>query len=1065
MSQDWTDPEVVGRNKESPRPSFYHYPDRARAFDREANPWTMSLDGEWDFSLYDAPTAVPESFPDPDFDAAAFDRIDVPRFWDLEGYGGPQYTNVVYPFPVDPPNVPTKNPTGAYRRTVEVPDSWSDRRVVLRFGGVDAAFHVWVNGEQIGYSQGSRLPAAFDVTDAIEPGTNTIAVRVLKWADASYIEDQDMWWTSGIFRSVTLSATPDVHAADVDVRTELQEDPAATLRAAVDVANAGDDSEAVTVTAELIDDGGDATAVSSATATGDGDGSSAQVDGSVVATLEESTTVGPDGVATVDLETVIEAAERWSAETPYCYTLLVTLTDEDGSTLAGVPQTVGFRDVAIEDGCLTVNGETVTIRGVNRHDFDPDRGRAVSVETMRRDVELMKRHNINAVRTSHYPNDARFYELCDRYGLYVLDEADLEVHGMEGQDRAPHPSHDPDWEDAYVDRMERMVERDKNHPSVVVWSLGNESDFGRNHEAMAAAARDLDDSRPIHYEPDEELAVSDIVGPMYPSIGRVEELLAEHPDAPVILCEYVHAMGNGPGGVADYWETFRSHDRLQGGFVWEWIDHGLRTTTSDGQPYFGYGGDFGDEPNDGNFVCDGLVFPDREPSPGLRELKAVVAPVAFEAVDAGAGVVAVQNRYDFRSTDHLEFSWTLRVDSEEVDNGTLDVPTVAAGERTTVTVPFDAPDADGREYRLELVAAISGETRWADAGHEIAVDDVAVPVESVESGQTARSTPEPSTLAVHGDGRNIVVEGTDFELTFDTLDGSIDSMTYDGRTLLDAGPELGLWRAPTDNDRGLPEERTFLTDLPDVIEENDGEFPVESPWHVSFAEFWREYGLDALEFRVDAVEHAQIDGGVRIDVDGRLAPPMYDHGFAVEQTYAIDPAGRITIETELRPEGDFSTLPTLPRIGYELSTPGDLERVEWYGRGPGECYQDTNAATTVGRYERAVPDLDTPYIRPQANGNRTDVRWVSVTDDDGVGFRASGEGLTDFSAHDYTTADVEAASHTYELDRRDENTITLDHAHCGVGSGSCGPWTLPEYRVPVQEYDFSIELEPISENT
>ncbi|WP_136689808.1 glycoside hydrolase family 2 TIM barrel-domain containing protein [Halorhabdus amylolytica] len=1030
MGDPWSTPTVVGQNRESARTNAVHYPDRtsARTRDREASPWFKLLNGEWKFELFERPGAVPESFHDPAFDREEWDQIEVPLNWEMDGYGTPQYTNVVYPFPIDPPEIPTDNPTGAYVRTVDVPESWDGRRTVLRFDGVDSAFTVWVNGERVGYSQGSRIPAEFDVTDELSTGENTVAVRVLKWSDGSYIEDQDMWWLSGIFRDVSLYCTPGAHVSDVDVRTALDDEYRdGSLTADVDVANEGRTQTSVEVEVELIDDG------------------------ETVLTVEKGATIESGRERTLRLESDVENPAKWTAETPNRYTLLVTVRDSK-EVIEVVPQTIGFREVEIQDGQLLVNGEPITIRGVNRHDFHPDRGRAVPLETMRRDVELMKRHNVNAVRTAHYPNDPRFYDLCDEYGLYVIDEADLECHGLEYAETTPHLSDDPDWEDAYVDRMVRMVERDKNHPSVVIWSLGNESDFGSNHVAMAEAARDIDPTRPIHYEPDFEQEVSDIVGPMYPSIEQVEQLLEEYPETPVILCEYAHAMGNGPGGLADYWETFRDNERTQGGFVWEWIDHGLRTTTAEGTEYFGYGGDFGDDPNDGNFVCDGLVFPDREPSPGLEEYKAVIAPVAFEAGD-NTGEVVVENRYDFRSLEHLRASWSLLADGNVVDSGRLELPEVPAGAQRTVEVPLEMP-ADDREYRLHVSVSLAGSTSWADGGHVIAEADIELAgTDRAKTGQPVSDAP----VALDESNGKLRLTGPDFELDFEETAGVIDSMTYRGREVITSGPRVNLWRAPIDNDRGLPMDRRHLTGSDAADDVLPGEY-----WEVSFEDFWREYALDDLRLRVDDVEAGVTDGIGSIDVTGRLAPPMYDHGFALEQSYTVDGAGSITVETVLSPEGDFSQLPTLPRVGLVVEHPGDLDQVTWYGRGPGESYVDSKDATAVGRYERDLEDLHTAYVRPQHNGNRTDVRWVALTDGRGVGLRASGPGLNDFSAHDYSIEDLEAAAHTYDLPSRETNTLTLDHEHCGVGSGSCGPWTRPEYRVPVEEYAFTVELRPFS---
>jgi beta-galactosidase/evolved beta-galactosidase subunit alpha len=1062
MTKDWEDPQTVGRNREPSHASVLPYPDRrsALAGEREDSPWFRLLNGEWRFHLAETPGDAPEAFSDPDFDDGDWDRIEVPRSWQTvegRGYDRPQYTNVVYPFPLDPPRVPTENPTGSYRRTFHVPEDWDGRSITLRFEGVDSAFYAWVNGERVGYSQGSRLPAEFDVAEHVEPGENTLAVRVFKWSDASYIEDQDMWWLSGLFRDVSIYATPRVHAADLDVRTDLDDDYRdARLSAEVDLRNRGDADAAREVELDLLDDDGR----------------------SVLADPVTAEATVPAGESTeVTLAADVQDPAKWSAEEPNLYTLALTVRDESGAVSEVIPETVGFRSVEIDEGRLLVNGEAVTIRGVNRHDHHPDYGRAVPHETMRRDVELMKRHNVNAVRTAHYPNDPRFYDLCDRYGLYVLDETDLEAHGMEFAEHVDHPSDDPEWEDAYVDRMVRMVERDKNHPSVIIWSLGNESDFGRNHVAMAEAAREIDPTRPIHYEPDVEQEVSDIVGPMYPSVERTAELVEEHPDHPVILCEYAHAMGNGPGGLTEYWETFRAHERTQGGFVWEWIDQAFRRETDEGEEWFAYGGDFGDEPNDGNFIADGLVFPDREPSPGLTEYKAVIAPVAVEPADLGDGRIEVENRYDFRALDHLRASWRLRADGEVARGGALDLPEVGPGERASVAVPIEASDLDGdAEYLLDVTFSRSGATAWAPEGHEVATAQFELPVDAdpgtggvaASAGTDAIDAPAATAppIEVESTDAGISVSGPEFALLFDETAGAVDSYSYRGRDLLASGPKLNLWRAPTDNDVAMTGGRTFYRGLQDRIDENDGEVPMDNPFFVGFERLWREFGLDSLQFRADEVDHEVVDRGtVRIDVAGRLAPPIYDTGFDVEQTYTVTGTGAVDVDTLIDPDGDLSALPSLPRVGLELRLPGDLDRTTWYGRGPGESYRDSEQANPLGRYAADVEELHTPYVRPQENGNRTDVRWVAFTNGRGVGLRASGDGLRDFGAHRYTIDDLEAADHDHELPRRDEITVTLDRAHCGLGSGSCGPATLEQYRVdPTDAHEFSVELRPFSED-
>ena len=641
----------------------------ARAFLRSDAP-AIALDGDWAFRLSPRATA-PADFADPGFDDAGWDRLPVPSHWQLHGYGAPAYTNVAYPFPVDPPHVPDENPTGDYRVRFRVPADWAGTDAVLRFEGADSCLRAWLNGTELGVSMGSRLPAEFDVGPLLRPGEeNVLAVRVHQWSAGSYLEDQDMWWLSGIFRGVTLLARPAGAIDDVFV-------------------HAGYDHE-----------------------TGAG---TLRVDTDVPARI----TVPELGIDVAAGEQVrVDAVEPWSAEVPRLYDAAVAAGGER------VALRIGFRTVVVEDGLLKVNGRRVLLRGVNRHEFDPDHGRVVSEELMRRDVLLMKAHNVNAVRTAHYPPHPRFLELCDELGLYVIDECDLETHGFFVLGWRRNPSDDPRWEAAYVDRMRRTVERDKNHASVILWSLGNESGSGRNLSAMAAWAHERDPSRPLHYEHDWSCRDVDVYSRMYAdhaevdAIGRREEELLDDPyldgrrrhELPFILCEYAHAMGNGPGGLSEYQELFERHPRCQGGFVWEWIDHGLRQRTPDGGERFAYGGDFGEPLHDGNFVADGLLFPDRTPSPGLLEFKKVIEPVRIEG---DAGRLRVTNLHDFRDLSHLAFEWVLEAEGEPVAQGTLDVGPVPAGE----TAELELAGAAGRRPRgLAHGARRAGRRRAVGAG-------------------------------------------------------------------------------------------------------------------------------------------------------------------------------------------------------------------------------------------------------------------------------------------------------------------------------------------------------------
>ncbi len=734
---------------------------------------TLDLSGRWRFRL--SPRADGDaSFAAADFDDSAWTMLPVPSHWQLHGHGAPAYTNIAYPFPVDPPHVPTENPTGDHRLVFRLPQDWTAARTVLRFEGVDSCFRVWLNGRELGSSTGSRLPVEFDATEALRPsGDNVLAVRVHQWSAASYLEDQDMWWLSGIFREVVLLARPADAIEDYFVHADYDHD---------------------TGTGRL------------------------RVDTDVPARL----TVPELKVDIAAGETVrVEAVEPWSAESPRLYDGLLASRGER------VPLRIGFRTVRIEDGVLTVNGRRVLFRGVNRHEFHPDVGRALAVDVMLQDVLLMKQHNVNAVRTSHYPPHPRFLELCDEHGLYVIDECDLETHGFAQVGWRGNPADDPRWQDALVNRMRRTVERDKNRLSVVLWSLGNESGTGCNLAAMATWTRRRDPSRPLHYEGDWSCADVDVYSRMYAPhaevdrIGRREEepladpaLDARRRRMPFILCEYAHAMGNGPGGLWEYQELFEHHPRCQGGFVWEWIDHGLRKRAEDGRDFFAYGGDFAEPLHDGNFVADGLLFPDRTPSPGLLEYKKVIEPVRIAAHPDGG--IHITNLHDFRDLSHLTFVWSLETEGLPVDSGTFEVPPLTPGTSVTLPVP-SLPDTH-QESWLTVRALLAADEPWAPAGHEVAWGQLAVtPTTAPTRGRQAVGLPAPPG------GRIDLGPGV-----FDASDGRLLRI---GAVEVD-GPRLDVWRAPTDNDR--------------------------APHGEAVEPLWRQVGLHRVQHRVDDIV---IDGG------------------------------------------------------------------------------------------------------------------------------------------------------------------------------------------------------------
>ncbi|CAG7635695.1 glycoside hydrolase family 2 TIM barrel-domain containing protein [Paenibacillus allorhizosphaerae] len=1030
IQNDWEQPELLHRNRLPSRAYSIPHPAEASAltYERGRSSAFRLLNGQWQFYYAASPLHVPERFYAPDYDPSGWDELAVPSHWQLNGYGKPHYANVVYPFPIDPPHVPTENPTGCYRRTFQVPESWSGTRIILHFEGVDSAFHVWVNGKELGYSKGSRNPSQFDVTDYVQPGENLLAVQVYQWSDGSYMEDQDMWYLSGIFRDVYITSIPELNLYDYFVRTELDEQYRdAVLKVRTVLWNARTEAAKGRLELELTDRFG--RKVEHAALAGD-------------------IAVPAGSREPYEWEFPVANPDKWTAESPNLYHLVIRLYDEQGSLLQVHAQRVGFRKVELAGGNLLVNGVPIMFKGVNRHDHHPDFGRAVPLSTMVEDIVLMKRHNINAVRTSHYPNDPRFYDLCDQYGLYVIDEADLECHGFKHTDNVNWISDSPEWRSAYLDRMERMVERDKNHPSIVLWSLGNESFYGSNHAAMYEWTKAFDPTRLVHYESDREAASADVFSTMYSSVEKMEELgKRDDLGKPHILCEYAHAMGNGPGGLKEYWDTFYRYKRLQGGFVWEWIDHGLRTQTEDGREYFAYGGDFGDHPNDSNFVIDGLIFPDRTPSPGLLELKKVIEPVVAGAVDLATGKLQITNRYDFSDLSHLQFVWNVTADGRVIQSGTVPAPIIPAGESGALSIPFVQPSrlAPNTDYWLNVGCLLAEDTDWASAGHEIAWSQFLLPWESSSSPSAGDRTGTP--LTIKESSLHLYVSGADFEVVFDRAYGRITSWTFAGQPVIEEGqgPRLDLWRAPTDNDnRALGDWRHS------IHPENRATV------------IWKQSGLHWLQHRLKRLSWESAADGLSATVvcEVRIAPPLLSWGIDATYTYTIHASGDVAVNIEGVPQGKYPN--TLPRIGLQLDMPERYGRVQWYGRGPGESYPDTKLAGRYGVYSAAVRELFTNYVFPQENGNRTDVRWVALTDERGSGLLAVSELEINFKALRFLPEDLENAKHTYDLKERSSVTVHLDFAMNGIGSASCGPGVLPHYLLKTEPFRYAIRLRPFS---
>ncbi len=1033
---DYANPAMLHRRRLPPRADFALFPDARSA--RRMNPASSSrrrsLDGDWRFCYCDSPAAVPANFQAPAFNDRAWRAMPVPGAWQMHGIDQPQYTNSRYPFPLDPPHLPDRNPVGLYRRHFELPAEWRTRRTCLNFEGVNSAFEVWVNGRDVGYSQGSRMPAEFDITAALQPGENTLAVRVYKWSAASYLEDQDMWRWSGIIRGVSLLSRPALQLADVCVQTVFKKSCRdASLRLALRLRREPAPPSAlgpktpVRLRAWLLDAGG-----------------------GEVWRLDTTAPAPPPGAgAWRRWSAPISKPQPWTAETPNLYRLICELSDVHGAPLEAVRISVGFRDVRIAAGQLLINGAPVKLLGVNRHEFHPDRGPAVTREDMLRDVLLMKQHNINTVRTSHYPNDPYWYELCDRFGLYVIDEADLETHGF-GYQPPDIPPCWPAWRRAFVDRAARMVERDKNHPSVIIWSLGNEAGYGPNHDAMAAWIRRRDRTRPIHYERAGAAPVVDIASVMYPELERLRQEARRADPRPFLLCEYAHAMGNGPGGLREYLQLFRRHKRLLGGCVWEWCDHGVRIRAGRRRTGFAFGGDFGDTPNDGNFCLDGLVDPDRRPHPGLLELKQVYAPVAIAAADLRAGAVWIRNLRHAADLSDLCCHWKVWRPSGRQFSGKTAPLAARPGRRQLLRLPLRIPAGlPGEDCWLNLSLRLHAPAPWAPAGHEIAAAQFALPWTAKPARAVPRAPRAPAIKLNRTPGA-LRAQGQNFQMEFDLQTGRLRRWVAGGRDLLLDGPQICLWRAPTDNDGGLVRS---VQRWPEWRQ-------VERPRKIAVE--WRQAGYDRLEPRCAALTLRTTGAGAAIlEAVLMLAAPSVRPVFRCGMRYVMEPGGGLTVQARLRPLR--ADLPDLPRFGMEMILPPEFNQAAWYGRGPHENYSDRRESALVGMYAALVDDLFEPYLRPQENGNRGDTRRLALWNAQGWGIQALGRPLFDFTLRRYNLADLEGALHHHTLPPpRPAVYCHLDYGQNGLGSNSCGPRPWPAYRLRAVPLAFTVEFAPLA---
>jgi beta-galactosidase len=1032
---EWQNPEVTDVGTEAPRASFCPYPDAAGAltFEPEKSERRISLNGVWRFKWCRNPFETPEGFFNAGFDASSWDYIPVPSNWQVYGqnhgrnYDKPFFSNIRHPFPADPPKVPhDDNPTGLYRTAFTLPDGWKNRIVFLNFGGVQSAFYLWINGKQVGYSEDAFTPAEFNITAFLKPGENVLAAEVLHHSDASYLEDQDYWRLAGIFRDVELTARPAVHIRDLQAVTDLDDRYAdAVLSVKVSLRNGGAAaaaSHSVVVRLE-----------------------NAEGKPVLAKTLLSRGKIGPGEDSVLSLSERVADPMKWTAETPNLYTLTVQVLDPDLKTLEAAAVRIGFREVSIRDGLLLLNGQPIKFKGVNRHEFDPDNGRVVSKEIMIKDLILMKQNNINAVRTCHYPDTPVWYDLCDRFGIYLIGEANIESHEL--WEKGRYIADWPEWKNAFVSRGVAMVHRDKNHPSVILWSMGNETGLGRNFDSMYAAMKRIDPGRPIHYESKNPAYAStlskyDIISTMYPPVGEVLRLMKADTTRPVIICECPHAMGNGVGNLSDYWDVIYGHPRLQGAFIWDWVDQALREKAPDGGVWWNFL-----NLSDGANAGDGLVNADRTPQPELLTVKKQYQNVKFEAANPASGKVRLSNRFYFTNLNTAVLDWSLLENGVAVRSGSLGSRDVPPGGTEEVAIPSGYEPRPGVEAFLNLSLKSGEKTAWADAGHEIAWEQFGLPAPalSAASGEkSAGSAPGESVVQapvkanpVHAPeiretGEILEVVGKNFSILFDKHAGGLVAYRVLGRELIAGAVVPNFWRVPTENDEGGGRS--------------------------SFAARWRKAGLDRLTLEPGTIRSEKTGkGGVHVIVQNQMNGSGVR--FACTGVYDVDGSGEVTVRNTVQVEGDA---PPLARVGVAFTMPGAFDSLAWVGRGPQESYWDRKDAARVGLYRGRAEGQFFAYDMPQETGNKTDVRWMSITDRDGFGICIKGNPLLSVNVHDFSDAALVKAKETQRIVKDGRIHVAVDLQQMGLGGDdSWSPRVHPEYQLNEKRYEYSFTLSPV----
>ncbi|MDR1417171.1 MAG: DUF4981 domain-containing protein [Prevotellaceae bacterium] len=1014
QTPEWENPEIFGINKEPARATALPYATTQQAIANAyaASPYYRSLDGVWKFSWHKKPADKPEGFYKVGYDVSGWGAIQVPGNWELQGYGVPIYTNATYPHPVNPPFIDhSDNPVGCYVREFDVPAEWSGRRVYLHFESSLTAMYVWVNGEYVGYSQVTKSPAEFDVTPYVKQGANKVAVEGYRWSDGAYLEDQDFWRLSGFDRSVYLYSADQIRIRDFFAKGDLDASYKNGLFSLDLTVKKYPEAEAsIQAEVQILD-----------------------ASGKQVLKKAQSGAVahGAGAEATLTFADKVSSPKLWSNETPYLYTLLITLKDKSGKTLEVTSSKIGFRKVEIKNAQLLVNGKAVLVRGVNLHEHNPYTGHAQSEEMMRRDVALMKQNNINAVRTSHYPQSPLWYKLCDEYGIFLVDEANIESHGM-GYGKK-NMANFPEWRNAHFDRVVRLLERDKNHPSVIVWSMGNECSNGKVFPEIYAWIKQRDPSRPVQFEQAGEAANTDIVCPMYPSIDYMKRYAARTDvTRPYIMCEYSHAMGNSSGNFQEYFDIIASSPHMQGGFIWDWVDQGIAALDDSKRKYWAYGGDIGgyQYTHDQNFCANGLINADRTPHPGLSEVKKVYQDILFYANDISTGKITVENRFLYKNLEDYDFKWELLRNGEKTAEGKLAI-SQAAGTKKEVKIPLPVVrEESGTEYFLNVYAYTKTSTEMIPAGHEVAREQLAFPAGSYFARHAALSG---AVETAYEDDNRIALKAGEATITFSKRSGALESYMYGGKRLLSA-PQPDFWRAPTDNDYGnrMPE--------------------------ISY--IWQLAGKNKTlkEFTVSNV------GGEVVVTASYI---LNDIQSAYTLQYTVSGNGAVRIKAAWK--AGREELPEIPRFGMQMRVSEELDTFTYYGRGPWENYSDRNTSSFVGVYGSSVAEQGYDYIRPQENGNKTDVRWLTLTGKDGLGLKITGlQPLSVKVAHnpaeDLDFGVTKKNTHPSDITPRKEIFLNVDYLQRGVGGdNSWGALPHQPYRLLGDAYEYEYRIETVSQ--